>query len=87
MSDRLRPEIEIDFDGEEGNIYFIISKVTQVLNYMGDRDDAKQMAEDIMKAHSYDGALRVVSKYARLIPTSGGTLLKSLLKKIEEENK
>lgn len=87
MSDRLRPSVEIDFEGQEGNIFFIIAKVTQVLNFMGDRDDSKQMVEEIKQAGSYDSALEIVSRYARLIPTSGDAQLRALLRKIEEQYK
>ncbi len=87
MSERLRPAVEIDFDGQEGNIFFVIAKVTQVLDYMGDRDDSKQMVEEIKQAGSYDSALEIVSKYARLIPTSGDAQLRALLRKFEEQYK
>ena len=87
MSERLRPVIEIDFDGEEGNIFFIIGKVTQVLDFMGDRQDSKDMVAKIKQAGSYDSALEIISEYAQLIPTSGGAELKSLLRKFEEKYK
>lgn len=82
-----RPEIVIDFGGEEGNSYFIVGKASYKLLQLGRNIDAGKMLDEFKMASSYDDVLKIVSKYLKIVPINAGVQVKELLNKIEEELK
>ncbi len=53
------PDVTVQLSGEDGNVFFIIGRVSQALRRAGHPEAANAFAEEAMKAESYDEVLRL----------------------------
>lgn len=49
--------------GEDGNIFFILGKVSRTLKECGKADEAKECSNRVMASKSYDEALQIILEY------------------------
>ena len=77
-----REKIEIDFNGPEGNVFFILGRVAQALKKQGRQDDGKKLWDKITK-DTYSQALVEINKYVELVDTGKPKTLKNYLKQGE----
>lgn len=61
MSNKRR--ISVKIIGEDGNIFFIMGKVSRELKRNGQSAEAEEMCNRIYKCGSYDEALCIVMEY------------------------
>ena len=61
MSDKKR--ISVKLIGEDGNIFYIMGKVSRELKRNGQSAEATEMCNRIYKSGSYDKALQIVMEY------------------------
>lgn len=52
--------------GEDGNVFNLIGKASNVLKRNGLNDQAKEMTDRIMNCGSYDEALNIISEYVEI---------------------
>ena len=53
--------------GEDGNVFFIIGKVTRTLKEFGYPDKAKEFQEKATASKSYDEVLQLVMDYVEIV--------------------
>ena len=61
MSNTIKPKVRLV--GEDGNIFFILGRVTRVLKENGQAHQAEEVRDRVMESVSYDEALRIVMEY------------------------
>lgn len=49
--------------GEDGNIFFILSRVSRTLKENGEDGKAKECTDRVMGSQSYDEALKIIMEY------------------------
>ena len=64
MSDNCKPKCRLV--GEDGNIFFILGRVSRVLKENGKADAAKEVRERVMASGSYDEALKIIMEYVEV---------------------
>lgn len=52
--------------GEDGNIFFILGKVSKVLKESGKHDEAKECSNRVMNSKSYNEALQIIMEYVEI---------------------
>lgn len=57
------PDIEVALNGEDGNIFFIIGRVTRALRRAGHADQISYFTNHITSSESYDEALERVGQW------------------------
>lgn len=57
------PEIEVPITGQDGNIFFIIGRVTGALRKAGHADQIRYFTNHVTDAGSYEDALERVEKW------------------------
>ena len=64
-------KLELDFSGEDGNIYVLAAKCTHTLRLIGTKEDTiKEMNERVKGSKCYDEAVSVLREYVNLVDTS-----------------
>lgn len=66
-----KPVIRINFNSEEGNIFFIISKAAKFLrknNILNAENIIKEMKSRISVTDSYDKGLEIIEDYVVIVP-------------------
>lgn len=67
-----KPAIFIEFDGESGNIFYIIALAMDALKKSGMKDVAKQLPKEVDEnAKSYKQALEIIGKYVDIYDVGG----------------
>lgn len=61
MSEELKPKCKLI--GEDGNIFFILGRVSRVLKDNGMADKAKECTNRVMASGSYEQALGIIMEY------------------------
>lgn len=61
-----RDEITVKLVGEDGNVFFIIGKVSKALRRGGFPELAKEYQTRVMAAGSYDEALGITMEYVEV---------------------
>lgn len=56
------PDVSVQLAGEDGNIFFILGRVTQALKRAGYYEDSDILAEEVMACEDYDEALQAVMR-------------------------
>ena len=75
-----KPILEIDISGPDGNIYFIMAKVMQILRKQRRYTDWNNLRDAITSSKSYANALREINKVVELVDISADGLLDKYLK-------
>ena len=75
-----KPILEIDISGPDGNIYFIMAKVMQILRKQRRYTDWNNLRDAITSSKSYANALREIKKVVELVDISAEGLLDKYLK-------
>ena len=75
-----KPILEIDISGPDGNIYFIMAKVMQILRKQRRYTDWNNLRDAITSSKSYTNALREINKVVELVDISAEGLLDKYLK-------
>ena len=58
------PQVKVKLVGEDGNIFFIMGRVTQAMRRAGlGQEIQKQFIKEVTSSHNYDNALQVVMKW------------------------
>lgn len=60
-------KIDVKLIGEDGNIFFIMGKVSKELRMNNQDEDARIMCQRIMSSKSYHEALAIVQEYVNII--------------------
>ncbi len=64
MDEDIKPKCKLI--GEDGNIFFILGRVSKVLKETGKADHAKECSGRVMNSGSYDEALRIIMEYVEV---------------------
>ena len=56
-----KPKMQLE--GQDGNIYFILGRASNLLKQAGQPDQAQEMWDRVLDSKSYDEALSIVSEY------------------------
>lgn len=56
------PDVTVQLIGEDGNIFFILGRVTQALKRAGYYESSDILAEEVMASDDYDEALQIVMR-------------------------
>lgn len=71
--EKRKPVMQIDFNGSEGNIYFILAKAAELLKRAFSTDQTQRISEmrmRVMQSHSYTEALQIVGEYVAIEPST-----------------
>jgi len=60
-----KPECQLS--GEDGNVFFIIGRVSKTLKRVGLNEQAKEFTDKAMNAGSYDEVLRMCFDYVEVL--------------------
>lgn len=52
--------------GEDGNIFWILGRVSRALKENGKADEAKEVSERVLASGSYDEALQIMMEYVEV---------------------
>lgn len=52
--------------GQDGNIFFILGRVSTTLKDNGKADKAKECSDRVMSSRSYDEALKIIMEYVEM---------------------
>lgn len=64
LDDTKYPEIEVQLTGEDGNIFYIMGRVTRALRRAHVPEaEIKEFTEQVTSSESYDAALQVVMRW------------------------
>ncbi len=66
----MRPQLELDLSGPDGNIFAVMGKAAALLRRHGRQAEAKRMIDEVTRSRSYEEALQVVNRYVALKDTS-----------------
>ncbi len=58
--------MEINLNGPEGNIYFILKKAHKLLNENGQEELAAQMYHEVVNSSCYKKALEAIESYVKI---------------------
>lgn len=61
ISNEAKPKCKLI--GEDGNIFFILGRVRQILKAADQNDKAQEVSERVMASGSYDAALKIIMEY------------------------
>lgn len=64
MDEELKPKCKLI--GEDGNIFFILGRVSRVLKDNGMADKAKECTNRVMASGSYEQALGIIMEYVEV---------------------
>lgn len=64
MGNEIKPKCKLI--GEDGNIFFILGRVSRVLKETGRADQVKECSDRVMNSCSYDEALRIIMEYVEV---------------------
>lgn len=64
MEGHLKPNCKLM--GEDGNIFFILGRVSRTLKKHGEVDQAQEVSERVMASGSYDEALQIIMEYVEV---------------------
>jgi hypothetical protein len=64
MDENLKPTCKLA--GEDGNIFFILGRVSRTLKENGKAEQAKEVSERVMASGSYDEALQIIMEYVEV---------------------
>lgn len=64
MDEDLKPKCKLI--GEDGNIFFILGRVSRVLKDNGMVDKAKECSDRVMASGSYEQALGIIMEYVEV---------------------
>lgn len=63
----MKPIMQIDPDGPQGNIFYILGQATaKLLRYPENRHAIDEMSQRVMNAHSYEEALGIIQEYVTI---------------------
>lgn len=62
----MKPELFIDLNGPDGNVFMVIGKAARVLRKAGLEEEAEEMQERLPNCDSYEDALNMVREYVEL---------------------
>lgn len=79
-----RPKLYIDITGPDGNIYFILAKVSNILKERRRTNDSNELRDTVYKG-SYYQALYNINKIIELIDTSREQILESYIMRGKKE--
>ncbi len=79
-----RPKLYIDITGPDGNIYFILAKVSNILKKKRRINDFNELRDTVYKG-SYYQALYNINKIIELIDTSREQILESYIMRGKKE--
>ena len=79
-----RPKLYIDITGPDGNIYFILAKVSNILKERRRTNDFNELRDTVYKG-SYYQALYNINKIIELIDTSQEQILESYIMRGKKE--
>lgn len=79
-----REKLEIDFNGQEGNVFYILGRVAEILKKQNRINEGKELWQKITKG-TYGQALVEINKYVELVDVGKPKTLKGYLK-IGENN-
>ena len=71
--EKRKPVLQIDFNGSEGNIYFILAKAAELLKQAFSTDQTQRISEmrmRVMQSHSYTEALQIIGEYVAIEPST-----------------
>lgn len=69
--EKSKPAMQIDFNGPEGNIYFILAKAAELLKQSFIPDQTKRidkMKNRVIQSQSYSEALQIIEEYVNIYP-------------------
>ncbi|MDO8706263.1 MAG: hypothetical protein Q7J84_15080, partial [Sulfuricaulis sp.] len=58
-TDIRHPDVTVQLSGEDGNVFFIIGRVSKALRRAGYTEDAEAYRKNCMAAKSYDEVLQI----------------------------
>ena len=58
-----RPKPTCQLTGGDGNIFFILGRVSRTLKENGKVEQAKEVSDRVMASRSYDEALQIIMEY------------------------
>lgn len=62
------PDVTVKLTDEDGNIFFIIGRITRAMKKAGvEKDEITTFTNEVMTAGSYDGALRVCMRWVNCV--------------------
>ncbi|KUP04287.1 hypothetical protein Q75_15965 [Bacillus coahuilensis p1.1.43] len=64
MDGNLKPTCQLT--GEDGNIFFILGRVSRTLKENGKAEQAKEVSDRVMASRSYDEALQIIMEYVEV---------------------
>ncbi|MFA9399442.1 MAG: hypothetical protein ACERKV_14405 [Clostridiaceae bacterium] len=64
-SNNLKPRCKLL--GGDGNIFYILGRVSITLKESGEYDKAKECSDRVMASGSYDEALRIIMEYVEVV--------------------
>ena len=64
MDENLKPACKLT--GEDGNIFFILGRVSRTLKENGKTEQAKEVSDRVMASGSYDEALQIIMEYVEV---------------------
>ncbi|AGU92000.1 hypothetical protein ADAWI_88 [Mycobacterium phage Adawi] len=60
------PDVHVQLTGQDGNVFFIIGKVSKALRAAGHVAEVTQFVNEVTDADSYDAALQVVMQWVEV---------------------
>lgn len=60
-------DIEIKLTGEDGNIFSILGRVTNMMKSKGYYHLARRLTDEIVTCGSYSDALKIIQKYVNVV--------------------
>ena len=64
MEEKLKPTCKLV--GEDGNIFFILGRVSRTLKENGKPEQVKEVSDRVMASGSYDEALQIIMEYVEV---------------------
>ncbi|QQV92982.1 hypothetical protein SEA_HYDRO_89 [Mycobacterium phage Hydro] len=60
------PDVHVQLTGQDGNVFFIIGKVSKALREAGHANEVTAFVDEVTNADSYDAALAVVMQWVEV---------------------
>ncbi|QJD51390.1 hypothetical protein SEA_RAWRGERTHAT_87 [Mycobacterium phage RawrgerThat] len=60
------PDVHVQLTGQDGNVFFIIGKVSKALREAGHVDQVTEFVNEVTDTDSYDAALAVVMQWVEV---------------------
>lgn len=62
--EQVRPKCKLT--GTDGNVFALLGRARKTLKKAGQHDKAKELAERLVKCHSYHEAIALIDKYVEI---------------------